>query len=127
MMMAQRVKGKFEFETQILSNRQFSFLAEAMEKGGVTLERMLEVSQTTAGSVVRRGFLAWSRVHGRFEITAAGYETMEHFQHSDIGRAAMYRPFSKFIQNRELDQLSKEARARFKEQYNQQKERSRKA
>jgi hypothetical protein len=115
------MKNSDKFRTQSLSNRQFSFLAEAIEANGLSLERMLEISQTTAGSVVRRGFFAWNRDVGRFELTAEGYEVMERFQHSEIGRQAQYLPFSRFIHNRELEQLTRDRREQLKQEFDARK------
>lgn len=80
--------------SQRLSNYQYSLLVEA-ERKGISLERMLEISQTTSGSLVRRGFLAWDGE--MFALTAAGATIKELFGQSDIGRAGWHRPLSSFI------------------------------
>jgi len=41
-----------------VSNYQYCLLLEAERTGGMTLARILEVKQTTGGSLVRRGLLA---------------------------------------------------------------------
>ena len=97
-----------------LSNRQYSFLREVHDKGGVELRRMLALSQTTAGSVVLRGFVSWDRQLDRFVLTGDGLELMEAFEHSDITRQAQYRPLSSRIRERGVLQQAERVREELK-------------
>lgn len=99
-----------DFLTQSLSNRQYSLLKECDSKGGLSLDRVLELSQTTSGSVVRRGFIAWSEQQDCFLLTSLGIQTLDFFENTDIGRNAIDRPLSSFIlaKNRGLVSRSKQ-------------------
>lgn len=101
--------SQFEFHTQQLSNRQYCLLHECVSEGGLTLERVLQISQTTSGSIVRRGFIRWDAGIERFTLTSAGLSLMEHFQHTDIGRFSIDRPLSTFIlkHNKRLEEVSR--------------------
>ena len=73
-----------EDQTQQLSNRQYTLLRECQGAGGIALERMLEISQTTGGSIVKRGFVKWDNVAGIFVLTPEGMELMDRFENTEI-------------------------------------------
>lgn len=104
----------YHFSTQSLSNRQFSFLTEAKSKGGISLDHMLSVSQGTAGSLIQRGFLKWHSASERFQITPSGLDVMQHFDHTDISRKAMYLPLSSRIDNRDAISKAEGLRTEFR-------------
>jgi hypothetical protein len=88
-----------------VSNRQFVLLMEAKRSGGLTLERLLQLSQSTVGSMVRgtqtrAGCLAWNDGVKRFVLTAAGLTVIEHYSEFDIERRDRTRPLSKWIHMR---------------------------
>lgn len=83
--------------TESLSNRQYSFLQEAQREGGLSLRRMIQISQTTAGSVTRRGFMAWDIKTENFTLTEEGLKVMEMFEHTDVDRQDWSRPLGKWV------------------------------
>lgn len=91
-----------------VSNYQFTLLLEAARTGGLTLTRVLEVKQTTGGSLVRRGLLAWREQVKRFVLTSDGLRLMELYKHAEVERKNVEGPLSKFIRGPELrKQLSR--------------------
>ena len=80
-----------------VSNRQFVLLNEVARKGGITLERMLALSQMTGGSVVRRGLIAYNQDAARFVLTESGLAVLDIYKHTDIGRLTVDAPLSKYI------------------------------
>lgn len=80
-----------------LSNRQYNLLRDAQEKGGITLNVMLAISQTTAGSIVRRGYFQWNQALQAFSLTPFGLGVLEQFAHTDISRKNIAAPLSKYI------------------------------
>lgn len=106
--------GHRAFETQSLSNRQWSMLVEAEALGGVSLEAMLNTSQVTAGSVVRRGYLKWNSAVSQFVLTQAGVDVLEGFGSTDISRKTTWGELSKAIGNRDAVQMAVHLRAELK-------------
>jgi hypothetical protein len=97
-----------------VSNRQFILLREAEKRGGLPLQRMLELSQTTGGSVVRRGFIAWNRNTETFALTRDGLAVLDTYKTFDIGRKDESLPLSSFIRKRwgNLDERIQKRQAR---------------
>lgn len=83
---------------QSVSNRQFVLLREADKANGVPLARMLQLSQTTCGSLVRRGFMVWSG--HRFMLTKDGRACLENYSNFDLSRSNVAAPLSMFIRER---------------------------
>lgn len=84
-----------------VSNRQYNVLREALQSNGITLERMIHISQTTVGGLFRRGFLAFNKKAGEFRLTKLGVEVMKQYSHTNVDRQNTSRPLSKFIPGRE--------------------------
>lgn len=82
-------------ESVRLSSRQYALLMRAGEEGGLSLETMLEISQTTAGSVMQRKWLAWSKTSARFQLTADGLERLDSWARADVSRKNHARPISR--------------------------------
>jgi len=80
-----------------LSNRQFNILRFAQEEGGIELQKMLAISQTTAGSVVRRGYFIWDNKQELFILTKLATVVLNQFAHTDISRKNTKAPLSKYI------------------------------
>lgn len=98
-----------------MSNRLFCCLNEATRKGGFSLERMLEMSQTTVGNVIRRGYLKWDGEV--FAVTPLGEEVRKQFDKTDIDRIALFRPLSSLIKEREVHKLVESQRKELKHEY----------
>lgn len=114
----QRAKAQhaaIELGAQQLSNRQYTLFVECVNKGGITLRRMLEISQTTAGSLVRREFFYWDGESDRFQLTGKGEKLMEMFGESEIGRKNFARPLSTFIRDGRVMRKAQRAIADLKE------------
>lgn len=86
----------------VVSNYQMSILMEA-EKKGITLKRMFEFKQGTAGSVFRRGFLMWREDVERFIPTQDCLDLLEAYRYTVVTRIGITRPLSKYIQNRNIN------------------------
>lgn len=91
-----------------VSNYQYTLLLEAEKTGGLTLQRVLEVKQTTGGSLVRRGLLAWREQVKRFTLTSDGLRLMELYKHAEVERKNAEGPLSKFIRGPEVRQARKQ-------------------
>ncbi len=90
-------------ETTSMSNRMYSVLAEAIRKGGLTLDRMLELNMITAGAVCKRKYLKWSDAVNRFIPTLLGVAVWEAFGTTDVDRKDTSRPLAKYIRTHALD------------------------
>lgn len=110
-----------QLHAQSLSNRQYSFLNQVLDAGGLSVTKMLNVSQGTAGSVVRRGFLVWEGVLNKFVLSPEGLAVMDAFRTTDVRRESAYRPLSIHIRTNELERLTKDLRERLKQEYDSRK------
>jgi len=81
----------------VVSNRQYYLIEVAKRRGGLTLDYMLTLAQSTAGSLVRGGSMRWSQRAKRFVLTDHGLAVWESYQQVDITRANIYRPLSVYI------------------------------
>ncbi len=90
-------------ETTSMSNRMYSVLAEAIRRGGLTLDRMLQLNMTTAGSVCKRKYLRWSDAVDRFIPTPLGVAVKDAFGGTDVDRKDISRPLAKYIRTHVLD------------------------
>lgn len=98
-----------------MSNRLFVCLNEAISDGGLSLDRMLAMSQVTLGAVIKRRYLAWN---GRvFQVTPLGEQVRRQWDKTDIDRAGMYRPLSSYIKDSEVHRLVKSTREELKVEY----------
>ena len=81
-----------------LSNRQYALIQEIDADGGMTLDRLLRVSQVTAGGTVRRGWFKWNQEKALFMLTKEGRFVLDAFYETNIDRKANNRgPLSSFI------------------------------
>ncbi len=83
-----------------VSNYQYSLLREAFRSGGLTLKRVLEIRQTTGGSLVRRGLLQWRESVKRFTLSSDGLALLDRYENSVLERKDSNRPLSKFIEGK---------------------------
>ncbi len=79
-----------------LSNRQFNLLRECQKSNGISLTRMLEISQTTAGSIFRRKLFNWSPSQQLFLLSVDGKDVLEQFSYTNVDRKNHRLPLSKF-------------------------------
>lgn len=100
-----------------MSNRLFSCLNEAIEEGGVSLDKMLQWNQTSVGNVIRRGYLSWDGKTEMFVVTPLGMMVSQQFAHTDIGRLSMFRPLSSLIKDRHVHKLVEHAREELKQDF----------
>lgn len=83
-----------------ISNLQYSLLYEIYEKRGFSLPQMLAVKQTTAGSLVRHGWVAWNKNSTRFVITDEGKLVIKLYAFTDVSRKNKKGKLSNEIKNR---------------------------
>lgn len=86
----------YNYATNV-SNRQLVLLRELKRTGGIPISRMCELSQTTGGSVVRRGLVAWNAGLQAFVLTPEGLNVIETYTSFDISRTNHESPLSSFI------------------------------
>lgn len=84
-----------------VSNRQYQVLRESLEQNGISLDRMLHISQTTVGGLFRRGYLAFNKKVGMFQLTKLGIQVMQQYQFTSVDRKDTSRPLSKFVPGRD--------------------------
>jgi hypothetical protein len=80
-----------------VSNRQYNVLREALQSNGISLDRMIHISQTTVGGLFRRGYLAFNKKADEFQLTKLGVEVMKQYSHTNVDRLDASRPLSKFV------------------------------
>jgi hypothetical protein len=114
----------------ILSSPMHTLLHEAIENGGLTLERVLAIKQSTNGAILRRGYLKWDaeakRGAGAFIPTELALAVHEQFTTASIERKGMYRPLSSAIRDRSILSTAKILRDEYKEAYDAEQQRERK-
>jgi hypothetical protein len=93
-----------------MSNWQHTLMTEAVKQGGITLERMLQLRQTTAGSVIRRGYFRWDRNEEMFVLTPESLRIMQSFEDMDVTRKGTYLPLSSFIHDASAIKLAEARR-----------------
>jgi len=84
-----------------VSNRQYNVMREALQSNGIRLDRMIEISQVTVGGLFRRGFMAFNKKAGEFQLTKLGVEVMKQYSHTDVDRKDHSRPLSKYVPGNE--------------------------
>lgn len=86
----------------VLSNRMHSVLTEAVNSKGLSLDRMLQLSQISVGPMIaaHRGYLKWNPKAGEdglFEPTKVALEVFRAFGYTDVSRKNTNRPLSRQI------------------------------
>ncbi len=82
-----------------VSNRQFNVMREAMQSHGISLARMMQISQVTVGGIFRRGFMTWNKKASMFQLTQSGVQVMKQYQFTDVERKNQTRPLSQYVPN----------------------------
>lgn len=111
----------------LISSPMHTLLHEAIEKGGLTLERVLQIRQGTSGAIFKRGYLAWDenakRGEGAFIPTPLGLASYELFTHAPIERKCTFRPLSGAIRDRQLLKRAEVLRIEYKEAWDEEQKR----
>jgi hypothetical protein len=74
-----------------------SLLEEAYEQGGLTMERIAQISQLTAGALLKRKYFVWNAKLDRFMLSSAGEETRNKFHNTNIDRKDSTRDFGQWV------------------------------
>jgi hypothetical protein len=93
-----------------VSNRQYNVLRETLQSNGISLNRMIHISQTTVGGLFRRGYMAWNKKAGLFQLTKLGVECMKQYSFTNVDRLNEKRPLSKFVPGREAFRVERKAK-----------------
>lgn len=113
-----------------MSSYQYTLLEEAAQKGGITLERMLQLRATTPGSFFRRGYLRWDnearKGDGAFVLTPDGNTAREQFGAANIERKCAFRPLSSYIKDKMVIKRSEGLRQGYLESYRDEQKHERK-
>lgn len=107
----------------VMSNWQHTLMAEAIEHGGISLDRMLELKQGTSGSLIKRNYFSWDDSQEMFMPTPGALKIMESFVSMDLSRKTTYRPLSSLIRDRSVHKLAEARRAELKHQADEQHQR----
>lgn len=113
-----------------MSSNQHTLLHRAIESGGISLEEMLQITQVTAGSLLRHNWFHWddraNKGEGAFIVTPDGHAAFVSYTNADITRKNAFRPLSSAVRDRSLISQSQKLRESFKEAYDQEQARERK-
>lgn len=82
-----------------VSNRQFNVMREAQQSHGISLARMMQISQVTVGGIFRRGFMTWNKKVSMFQLTESGAALMEQYHFTNVDRQNHNRPLSQYVPN----------------------------
>lgn len=90
-----------------VSNRQYNVMREALQSNGISVDRMIHISQVTVGGLFRRNFMAFHKKSGVYRLTNLGTQVMQQYELTNVERQDSSRPLSKFIPGSENYQSRK--------------------